>query len=50
MNKKDVQALYNEVKRQRKTGLKTTKSSNAKKSGCKSCGKVTWKPDKQKGQ
>ncbi len=45
MKKKDVQALYREVKRQRRSGAQI---GSVKKSGCKSCGKVTWKPNIQK--
>ncbi len=46
MKKKDIQALYKEVKRRRRSGLQETTQPTIKKSGCKSCGKVTWKPNK----
>ncbi|WP_347550635.1 hypothetical protein ABFG93_03325 [Pseudalkalibacillus hwajinpoensis] len=44
MNKKDVQALYKEVKRNRKNNKRTDLTKPKK--GCKSCGRVTWKPNK----
>ncbi|WP_377889520.1 hypothetical protein [Alkalihalobacillus sp. R86527] len=43
MLKKDIQDLYNKAKR-RPRGK--AHPSAPKKSGCKSCGKVTWKPNK----
>ncbi|MYL63576.1 hypothetical protein GLW07_09445 [Bacillus hwajinpoensis] len=45
MKKKDIQALYKEVKRRRRSGLQETTQPTIKKPGCKSCGKVTWKPN-----
>ncbi len=45
MRKKDLQALYKEVKSRPRVGRpKSTKA--ATKSGCRSCGKVTWKPSR----
>jgi hypothetical protein len=45
MKKADLQALYREVKRRRRSRENTTIPSK-KTSGCKSCGKTTWKPTK----
>ncbi|WP_226658528.1 hypothetical protein [Pseudalkalibacillus hwajinpoensis] len=45
MKKADLQALYREVKRRRRT-RKTIINPTKHKSGCKSCGKTTWKPSK----
>lgn len=50
MNKEDVQHLFNEIKANKSKSsqkVKTLFSEKAKK-GCGSCGKVTWKPNKNK--
>ncbi|WP_273834668.1 hypothetical protein [Guptibacillus sedimenti] len=44
MKKADIQALYREVKR-RKRSHKNTTIPRKKSSGCKSCGKTTWRPN-----
>lgn len=43
MNKKDVQDLYEKIKR-RPSGQSSAPSKS--KAGCKSCGKVKWKPNR----
>ncbi|MFG6496352.1 hypothetical protein P8610_13380 [Fictibacillus sp. UD] len=50
MNKEDVQHLFNEIKTNKSkssTKVKTLFTKQAKK-GCSSCGKVKWKPNKNK--
>ena len=47
MKKADVQQLYKEVKRKRFMALKQQQSSlfeDTKSKGCRTCGKITWKP------
>ncbi|MFC4620145.1 hypothetical protein ACFO4N_15635 [Camelliibacillus cellulosilyticus] len=47
MNKRDVQALYNEVIRRKYANLKKRNDlfePRRPKGGCSTCGKVTWKP------
>lgn len=43
VKKKDIQALYKQAKRR----PRGQSAKQVQKSGCKSCGKVTWKPSTQ---
>jgi hypothetical protein len=49
VNKKDIQRLFSEIKaeRARSATKNATLFSPPKKKGCRTCGKVNWKPNKE---
>ncbi|HET7657112.1 MAG TPA: hypothetical protein VFK37_02390 [Bacillales bacterium] len=46
MKKSEVQAIYQEVKRNRVRN-KMNRTNVKRQQGCQSCGQVTWKPNQQ---